>query len=157
MARSYIRYEHVLGRPARSFRAYRSYIGILSRCFNKRDPLYKDYGGRGIQVCESWSRSFINFLKDMGERPKGLSIDRIDNDGNYEPENCRWATIKQQIRNRRCTVVVEWDGKPVCLGDLCDQKEMPRDLIYRRMIRGWSLEKAISTPKGPVGFQPKHN
>lgn len=77
-----------------------TYYGILSRCNNLNDPAYKYYGGRGIKVCERW-HSFANFLEDMGERPEGYSIDRINNDGDYEPSNCRWATRKIQSINKR--------------------------------------------------------
>lgn len=79
---------------------YRSWVGMRSRCNNPKDKDYKNYGGRGIKVCETWS-SFENFINDVGERPNGMSLDRIDNDGDYKPSNCKWSTPREQQLNRR--------------------------------------------------------
>lgn len=81
-------------------RVHNCWTSMLQRCNNPRNPAYKWYGARGIQVCERW-HSFENFYADMGDQPEGLSIDRINNDGNYEPTNCRWATTSEQLSNRR--------------------------------------------------------
>ena len=80
---------------------YNTWHGMKNRCDNPRQQAYKYYGGRGIKVCDRWFLSFENFLEDMGERPKGTTLDRIDNDENYEPGNCRWITQKEQLKNRR--------------------------------------------------------
>jgi len=90
-------------------RTYRSWKKMRDRCTNVRHRHYSYYGGRGINVCERWLHSFANFLADMGERPLGTTLDRRENDGNYEPGNCRWATWSQQMRNRRSQASVRRD------------------------------------------------
>lgn len=80
---------------------YMSWGSMKQRCLNKKHKRYYDWGGRGIKICDRWLNSFKNFLEDMGERPKGMTLDRINNNGNYEPSNCRWSTSKQQASNKR--------------------------------------------------------
>lgn len=125
---------------------YSSWIGIISRCTNPKIRNWENYGGRGITVCERW-RKFENFLADMGNRPKGMSIDRIDNNGNYEPGNCRWATQQQQSSNTRrnkAFVVNGMSGNMAELSRYYGLKFMTVwDRIYRR---NWPPEKAFLTP-----------
>ena len=91
-------------------REYISWVSILHRCTYSKHHSWKDYGGRGIKVCDRWFNSFENFLADMGPRPPGTTIDRIDNDGGYEPDNCRWATASEQRANQRKSAVGKTEG-----------------------------------------------
>lgn len=110
------------------------------RCGNANDDNYRNYGGRGIGVCERWS-AFENFLADMGERPEGTSLDRIDNDGHYSPENCRWASRGQQARNRRSNHLLEYDGRTWCMTDLAAHLNIPRHALDNRIRRGWTRDR----------------
>jgi len=101
---------------------YSAWRSMRQRCYNKSHYAYNDYGGRGITVCDSWNESFLNFKRDMGDRPsKKHTLDRYpNNDGNYEPGNCRWATMKEQCQNRRNSVWIEHDGKKMILQQWAD-------------------------------------
>jgi hypothetical protein len=121
---------------------------MIQRCTNNNREGYSNYGGRGITVCTKWLK-FENFLKDMGDRPKGsrITIDREDNDGNYEPNNCRWLSNKKNQRNKKSTVFVEWEGKKIAVTELEEQQGFPRGIIYKRLKLGWPLEKAVTQPR----------
>ncbi len=122
---------------------YRTWYSIKDRCNNPHNEDYHNYGGRGINVCDRWSK-FENFFADMGLRPSGMSLDRQDVNGDYEPRNCRWATSKEQARNQRTNLRFTKDGKTRCLAEWCEMLGLNRALIYRRLRRGESFEKAIS-------------
>jgi len=117
---------------------FRIWTGIRTRCSNPNAPEFSRYGGRGIALCERWQR-FENFLADMGKRPSpGMSIDRIDNDGPYTPENCRWATCSEQGRNKRTNRLV--NGIP--LVEAAERAGVTAATLAARLKRGWSVEKA---------------
>jgi hypothetical protein len=125
--------------------AYSSWDCMKQRCLNPKNSNYSRYGGRGIKICDKWL-SFEGFYSDMGDRSKGMSLDRIDVNGNYEPLNCRWATKKEQLRNKRNNNTVIFEGKKVTLSELCDIFSIRFDTLKARLIRGWSIEKAVKYP-----------
>lgn len=112
---------------------YRIWIAMRSRCNNPKTANYDKYGGRGIKVCERWDNSFAHFLADMGERPPGLSIEREDNDGNYKPGNCRWATRSEQGRNMRRNRMVTHNGETLCMAAWAERLGIRWDTLYRRI------------------------
>jgi hypothetical protein len=122
---------------------YKTWTGMLDRCNNKKTPSYRDYGGRGIQVCESWKK-FENFYKDMGKRPKGTSIDRIDVNGDYCSENCRWATRQIQNNNTRKNKYITHNGETKTLSEWSRVYNIPVWKLSQRMLRdNLSFEEAI--------------
>lgn len=126
-----------------------SWLAMLSRCHNPNHHAYDRYGGKGITVCDRWKESsgFLNFFLDMGLRPDGKSIDRIDNNGNYTPENCRWATRSEQNRNRKTTPLYEYEGRMVSCAELSEISAFSRNTIRDRIKNlGWTAEQAINTP-----------
>lgn len=127
-------------------RAYQIWGAMRARCTNPGSPSWKHYGGRGIQVCTRWN-TFENFYADMGDPPAGLSIDRIDNNGDYEPSNCRWATTHEQSRNRRDNIYLECNGIRQTFIDWANSLGLSDASLRRRLARGWSLEDALTIPK----------
>lgn len=122
--------------------------GMIRRCHNPDHSEFRNYGGRGIRVCKRWRKSFKKFLKDMGRRPGNKEIDRIDNDGDYRPENCRWATRSEQCRNKRGNRIIEFEGESKCLAEWAEVVGIRMATLWRRLNQGWSFEKAISIPVG---------
>ena len=116
---------------------------MLNRCFNTEAPNYPNYGERGITVCERWL-DFNAFLEDMGYSPKGLYLDRIDNDGNYEPGNCRWVDVIVSASNRRGTVLLTHDGETATVAEWSRRTGLSQQLIHKRLHNGWSVADALS-------------
>lgn len=127
---------------------YHVWSGMKSRCNNSADAGYKHYGGRGVTVCDRWNHSFVNFYDDMFHTyTHGLSIDRINVNGNYEPGNCRWCTSKQQNRNRRSNSLHTYNGETLCIQEWSERYKINKVTLWDRLDRGWSIEKALTTPK----------
>lgn len=140
--------KHGDTRGARWSREYQCWAGMIQRCTNPNTKAFPGYGGRGISVCDEWRASFEQFLADMGRKPTiHHSIERIDNDGGYEPRNCRWADKRSQMRNRRSTRTINWQGREVCLQDAAEEAGLPQSTLFNRLRLGWSVERAMTTPK----------
>lgn len=123
---------------------YEIWCSMKSRCFNPKDNGYKNYGGRGIVVCDEWANDFMAFLNHIGERPtKKHSIDRIDNNKSYEPGNVRWATKREQSRNQRSNRNFTHKGKIQCLSAWCEEYFIPYNVMMKRLGKGVSFEGAI--------------
>lgn len=127
-------------------RTYHIWLGMRNRCYNKNVKAYPHYGGRGITICDRWRNSFPSFLEDMGEAPARLSIDRINNDGNYEPSNCRWATDLTQARNCRKNVMITAFGKTLCVSEWAQELGVSGATISKRIRLGLTPEDAITIP-----------
>lgn len=129
---------------------YACWKSLRNRCANPNEQYYHLYGGRGITVCERW-QSFENFLADMGERPSDKhSIDRIDNDGNYEPGNCRWATLTEQNNNNRRNVLIEHNGRIQTVAQWAEETGLSWSAIRKRLLRGMSGSDAVTRPEVTV-------
>lgn len=131
---------------------YKVYCGIKRRCYNKNEKAYRYYGGAGIVVDESWlgSVGFTNFKRDMGERPIGYSIDRIDGTKSYSAENCRWASRVTQNNNRRNIPKYEIDGVVKTKSEWCEHYGIKKRTVTDRVSSGWDIIKAITTPLKPT-------
>jgi hypothetical protein len=122
-------------------------MAMVQRCCNPKHKNFRHYGGRGITVCDRWRTNFEVFLEDMGPRPSAKhSIERKDNNGNYEPGNCVWATQREQSRNKRTNRLVEFGGQTLCVEEWAAKLGLTSKAIHHRLDRGWSIDKALTTP-----------
>ena len=126
-------------------RAYSAWAAMKSRCLNPKTKPYKDYGGRGIKVCDSWLR-FENFYADMGDAPDGMSLDRKDNESGYSLENCRWVSMEVQNNNRRNNHILTFKGKSQSLALWAKKYGISPISLKSRINRGWDVEKSLLTP-----------
>lgn len=126
---------------------YSAWTSMLRRCDSPHNDSYMRYGGRGIEVCARWLESFENFLEDMGEKPHGKTLDRIDVNGNYDPGNCRWATIKEQNRNKTSNVYLTLNGVTKTIAEWAEISGVKYTTFHERLKRGWTLEEALLPSK----------
>lgn len=138
--------------------AYQSWGSMIKRCLNPNCKAFGDYGGRGITVCERWLK-FENFYADMGPRPSDKhELDRFpNNDGNYEPGNCRWATVAEQARNRRSNRLLTFRGETLTLTEWSERTGIDRGAITARLKRGWSIERTLTLADGQPHSLLSHN
>jgi hypothetical protein len=140
---------HSKHKPGGRTPEYTAWCNMIRRCTNPNDHAYDRYGGRGIKVHKRWRNSFTNFLKDMGKKPTPKHmLDRINNNGNYEPGNCRWATRCQQFNNRQSNLKITYNGKTKTLAQWCRKLGLPYKRTYQRLMAyGWPVKKALETPR----------
>lgn len=127
---------------------YSAWNSMCRRCYNPKDHKYYRYGARGIEVCKEWKNDydvFYSWAISNGYK-LGLSLDRINNDGNYEPSNCRWTTRKQQQRNTCRNKIIQYNGETRCLAEWCELLNLPYVTTNSRLHKGWSVERAFNTP-----------
>lgn len=130
----------------RSYPEYGAWKRMHQRCNDPNVPEYARYGGRGIQVCPEW-KSFLVFISDMGSRPSSAhTLDRIDNDLGYAPENCRWATRKDQSRNQASNKMLEMNGETLSMAEWCERLEVNYYMVRSRLRLGWDAQRALTTP-----------
>jgi hypothetical protein len=125
-------------------RTYRSWQQAKNRCFNQKAERFADYGGRGITMCQEWRKSFAAFLADMGERPEGLMLERINNDGDYEPGNCCWASPMAQARNKRNNRLIEHEGRLMTTVEAAERLGISPNKLRQRLYRGWTVGEAVA-------------
>lgn len=126
---------------------YKLWMGIKQRCFNPNSQHYHRYGGRGITMCDRWADSYADFLADVGEQPEGMTLDRIDNDGNYEPNNVRWSTRREQANNRATNVVLTYNGLTMNLKQWAAHLDWKYGLLASRWKKGLRGDELFAPPQ----------
>lgn len=139
-----MRTKHGHAKSGKETGTYQAWSAMKKRCSNPDHPSYQDYGGRGISVCERWL-SFENFLADMGEKPTGLSLDRENNDADYTPGNCRWATMRTQNNNKRSNTLLTLNGITHSIATWSEITSIKDCTISERLRNGWSVERTLTT------------
>lgn len=134
---------------------HKSWSEMMERCYTKSNSNYPHYGGRGITVSDSW-KVFENFFVDMGERPVGMSLGRIDNDRGYSKENCRWETKLQQNGNKRNILYLEFNGQRKPISDWAREVGLPKGCLEQRIALGWSVERSLLTKKRRKSVSDRH-
>ena len=129
------------GKPSAT---YKTWMSMKDRCYREEHEAFANYGGRGIKVCKRWLK-FENFLADMGERPQGMTLDRIDNDKGYSKSNCRWATQESQSNNKRTCIYLTYQGKTQTIAQWARELKLPHYVILRRYHRGLRTKQILST------------
>jgi hypothetical protein len=124
---------------------YHAWRSMFQRCENPKDSAYKNYGARGITVCEDW-RDFPRFIADMGMRPHGFQLDRIDNSKGYSKDNCRWVSAKVNRNNQRNNRLITFNGKTQTVAEWADELGIVHRTLHNRLSRGWPVERALTEP-----------
>ncbi|EQK46950.1 hypothetical protein LPC27_03930 [Paraclostridium bifermentans] len=129
-------------------RLYNTWLNIKQRCNNPKNPRYKNYGGRGIEVCEEWANNFISFKNwaIKNNYNDNLTIDRVDVNGNYEPSNCRWISNKTQQNNRTNNRIIEFNGERKTLKEWSETLNIKYNTLQKRLNKGWAIEVALTLP-----------
>lgn len=134
-------------------REYNSWYSMKQRCLNTNKDNYSAYGGRGIKICDRWIESFDNFLEDMGNRPEGTTLDRIDSNGNYEPSNCKWSTYSEQTLNTSSTKWIDDNGEKICLSYFSKKYGISRTTVRYRLDNGLSLDELKEKPEEKLIYE----
>lgn len=138
--------EHGEARRGEHSLEWRRWVAMITRCTNPKASNYARYGGRGIKVCDRWIKSYSDFLNDMGRAPSAEhTLDRINNDGDYEPGNCKWSTKEDQQNNRRNTLLIEHEGKKLSATQWSQIVRIPAKRILHRVKHGWPVAEALTT------------